>query len=179
MPAEAAPASLLSRSWGGGVKTLALIAAVTAPIVYWMRPRVVHPVELGTLSSEGVSDPCNQKLRYLFVYLAPWCPVCKRARSVVSEIRYRFSGSTKVGVKLVVGMDKRPKLEAYAKELGEPVFLDVDGALRREVDIPGVPHWFVTDARGKILDRLSGFIEDVDENIKALHLDPERLASIR
>ncbi len=98
---------------------------------------------------------------------------------MVSELRYRFRQSPKLGIKTVVGLDQQGRLEAYARSIGSPTFVDTDEKLYRASGLRGVPGFLVLDREGRVLERLSGLYRDVDVQLEKLKLDPERLVLVR
>jgi hypothetical protein len=95
------------------------------------------------------------------------------------DIKQRFHRSPKLGVKTVVGMDERPKLEAYARAMGEATFLDPELAFSRAASVKSVPSWLVLDAQHRVLDRMAGSYPDAETQLEKLGLDPVSLVKVR
>jgi hypothetical protein len=97
----------------------------------------------------------------------------------VKEIKYRFHDHPKVGIRTVVGMDARAKLESYAVNLGDDTFVDPEGTFSRAAGVSRVPSWVVTDSRGRVLKKMSGAYSSADAQLEELGLDPVSLARVR
>lgn len=168
-------------SWKGLAVPVLIFLGFIGAGAYWMRPRTLPAFTLDRAgaSSEPGEDPCADKPRCLSIYVAPWCPSCRAASPVVLEIKERFRDHPKLGIRTVVGMDERPNLESYAKELGADVFLDPGSGFSKAADIHSVPSWVVSDARGRVLKKMAGASSSADDQIERLGLDPVSLASVR
>jgi hypothetical protein len=75
---------------------------------------------------------------------------------IIKRIIKTFEGSRTVGIKLVVGSDSRAKLEAMAAEVGSHAFLDTDETLWHQLGARGVPHFFLVDDEGTIIEQGAG-----------------------
>ncbi|MFN7550745.1 MAG: TlpA family protein disulfide reductase [Pseudomonadota bacterium] len=115
-----------------------------------------------------VGGACSAE-RCLTVYLAPWCPSCRRAEPMLAQLRAALARDG-LRVDVVVGMDDAAALESYARSLGYPVLLDVDGKVQRDGGVRGVPYFIVTDRSGEVVDRQAGAFGDVESNRRALGL---------
>ncbi|MCZ8319595.1 MAG: TlpA family protein disulfide reductase [Lysobacteraceae bacterium] len=137
-----------------------------------MRPELLPghalPVQNGAQreSPRMAGGVCSAE-RCLTVYLAPWCPACRRAEPMVAELRQVLAREGRP-VMVVIGMDEPAALEAHAREFGYPVLLDVDGLLKRDAGIRGVPYFIVTDRRGQVVSRQAGAFDAVEHNRQAL-----------
>lgn len=87
----------------------------------------------------------------LTVVVAPWCPYCRSSTPLIQAFRRRLAGRG-VASRVVVGQDSPQAVEAYAREFGPDVFLDVEGRVR----VSGVPHFIVSDAAGRVLKSVAG-----------------------
>lgn len=109
-------------------------------------------VRLPTLSAqESPSLSSCRAAKCLTVYLAPWCGYCRQSTPMLLALR-RFLDGRGVETRIVVGKDSLAALRSYAGEFGPDTLLDAHGVL----DVRGVPHFFVTDAKGAILKEVSG-----------------------
>lgn len=131
-------------------------------------PRHALPVQEGALrqGTKPAGGVCPSE-RCLLVYVAPWCPSCRRAEPMLAELRASLLRDG-VGIEVVVGMDEPPELEAHARTFGYPVLLDMDGAVKRDAGIRGVPYFIVTDRRGQVIKRQAGAFGDVETNRRQL-----------
>jgi thiol-disulfide isomerase/thioredoxin len=137
-----------------------------------MRPELMPghalPVQNGVLRETPrlAGGMCSAE-RCLTVYLAPWCPSCRRAEPMVAQLREVLTREGRP-VTVVMGMDEPAALEAHARDLGYPVLLDVDGRVERDAGIRGVPYFIVTDRQGRIVSRQAGAYDAVEPNRRAL-----------
>jgi hypothetical protein len=65
-----------------------------------------------------------------------------------------------IQVSFIIGMDKEPKLLAYAAGYNKPVLID-DQGFHKRANIKAVPYFAVVDQTGKIKATLLGGYEDV------------------
>lgn len=100
--------------------------------------------------------------RCLTVVVAPWCGYCRSSTAKILELR-RYLTERKVETRIVVGMDKEPRLKDYAAEFGPTALLDPAG----ELSVRGVPHFIVSLPNGEVVQTQAGVppggIQDVAE----------------
>ena len=107
----------------------------------------------------GHGDPCFGKERCVIEYVAPWCPACRASIGFSNALHRKLTASSKVGMKIVVGMSDRENLREMADKYDAPAFLDVDGAFRDALGIHSVPSALVIDGNRTIIKKgLSGAI---------------------
>ncbi|MCX5794739.1 MAG: hypothetical protein NTY77_04515 [Elusimicrobia bacterium] len=87
----------------------------------------------------------------LTVYVAPWCHYCRESTPMLIALR-SYLGTRGVETRFVVGKDALAALRDYARVFGPDTLLDVHDALA----VGGVPHFFVSDDKGLILNEVSG-----------------------
>ncbi|MDD5629569.1 MAG: hypothetical protein PHU21_10930, partial [Elusimicrobia bacterium] len=87
----------------------------------------------------------------LTVYLAPWCHYCRESTAMLIALR-GYLAARGVETRFVVGKDALASLRDYARLFGPDTLLDVHDAL----EVGGVPHFFVSDEKGLILNEVSG-----------------------
>jgi hypothetical protein len=92
------------------------------------------------------------------VYVAPWCPHCRDATSVILTTR-DYLNQHNVHTNVIVGMDKAKALKDYARTFGPDTLLDRDGDLAQG----GVPHFYVTDKAGHVLRDQAGVPEGITD----------------
>lgn len=97
------------------------------------------------------TDPCLYKERCVIVYVAPWCPACHGAVDFLNALTRRVQRSAKVGMKIIIGMDARPKLTEMSRLFVGPTFLDDAGKFQQSLRVQSVPTAWVADHDGKIL----------------------------
>lgn len=132
-----------------------LALAVVIALFAWRGGVFATEIDASVLRAGG-PDPCAQTARCVAVYLAPWCPQCRKSHDLVEELRKRTAGSSEVGFKVIVGRDEREALERYARTLGGTVFFDDDGGFYRQLGASGVPAWVSWDRRGRLGGTLYG-----------------------
>jgi thiol-disulfide isomerase/thioredoxin len=157
---------------------LALGVLVLLGLAYALRPRP----NVSGLALERVgegADPCAFKQRCLIAYVSPWCPACRQAHGLITELREHFEASTTVGVKVVVGLDTPDGARAGAKSFEGPTFVDLQNRLYDKVGFSSVPSFAVVDAQGRVVQTQAGFIPDVDTQVHQLGLDGRALAKLR
>lgn len=131
---------------------LALVAGLLAGCSEGAVSERLPDVRLPTLSArESPSLSSCQTAKCLTIYLAPWCSYCRQSTSMLLALR-RFLDSRGVETRVVVGKDALAALRDYAGEFGPDTLLDVHDVL----SVRGVPHFFVTDAKGAVLKEVSG-----------------------
>lgn len=101
----------------------------------------------------------------LTVYVAPWCGYCRAATPSIIALR-AYLKKHGVHTDIIVGMDRPKALAAYAKVFGPDTVLDEDGALAQG----GVPHFYVTDKSGSLLQEQAGVPQGI--------ADPKEFASL-
>ena len=137
------------------MRNLLIVLAVIA-LFLWRGGFLATQVDDGLLRADG-PDPCAHAERCVAVYLAPWCPQCRKSGALVQALRDRAAATGgRLGVKVIVGRDEPAALEQYARKLGGTVFFDDDGSFYRQLGASGVPTWVSLDAQGNILERMAG-----------------------
>lgn len=89
--------------------------------------------------------------RCLTVYVAPWCPACRKAIPLIKDMRSRLQ-ARQVAVRVVVGADRDGSLREAAATYGPDTLLDE----RNAVDLHSFPSFLVSDSSGAILAHQSG-----------------------
>jgi thiol-disulfide isomerase/thioredoxin len=106
---------------------------------------------LPTLGDSPVSLASCPTAKCLTAYVAPWCPHCREAAPAIISLRDYLSQHG-VTTRIVVGMDKPDALYQYAALFGPQTLIDARG----DMGIDGVPHFFVSDKNGDILQDVPG-----------------------
>jgi hypothetical protein len=89
--------------------------------------------------------------RCLTAYVAPWCHYCRESTPMLIALRDYLRGHG-VETRFVVGKDSLPALRGYAQTFGPDTMLDVHD----DVEVGGVPHFYVSDDKGFILKDIAG-----------------------
>jgi alkanesulfonate monooxygenase SsuD/methylene tetrahydromethanopterin reductase-like flavin-dependent oxidoreductase (luciferase family) len=136
------------------MRNVLLVVAAVA-FFAWHGGWLSGPVDESVLVGSG-PDECAQAERCLAVYLAPWCPECRRSGELVNELRARAALSPSVGFKVIVGRDDEDALAKYASRVGGAVYYDYDGDFWSQLGADGVPAWVTWDAEGRVLEKIYG-----------------------
>ena len=134
-------------------------------------PAATLPVYLaGSIQGEGqVGGSACAAVRCLIIYVAPWCPACRRIDGSLVALRNQLEGEG-VPVSFIIGMDKEPSLLAYAKGYTRPVMLD-DQRFHKKAKVKGVPYLAVVDRKGHVKATMYGGADDVAYMRRELGLD--------
>lgn len=119
------------------------------------------PVDAATLSNDGKP--------YVVSFFATWCKPCLRELKAIAEVYPDWQEET--GMKLIaISVDEaqnvgkvRPLVDALGWDY--EVLLDTNGELRSALGIQSVPHLFIIDGNGKIVENRSGYTEGSEEHI--------------
>jgi len=152
---------------------LGLGAVALLGLAWWLWPVYLPAQPLAPAAGNTTAiDPCDGKARCVLVVTAPWCPACQQSHGMMLSLIAHFKGSADVGVKPVVALDTQAKLEAYAKTFGDaPVYLDPKGQLLHALGASSIPHWFVVNAKGRVVKSASGAYVQLEPELHALGLD--------
>ncbi len=108
-------------------------------------------VSLPTLAGGQTKLASCTAAKCLTVYVAPWCGYCRAATPAIRALRV-FLADNGVATRVIVGMDRPDALREYAADFGPDTLLDAGQAL----SVGGVPHFYVTDASGKLIKEVAG-----------------------
>lgn len=120
----------------------------------------VELAELGRQDPPSLRSGCSTE-KCLYVYVAPWCGVCRASTGVIREFS-AFLRKRGIDSAIVVGRDDEWAVESYAKDFGEGTLLDPEGRVALQ---GGVPQFIVTDRAGKVLKRQAGIFAILDPPI--------------
>jgi len=117
----------------------------------------------GRIGGKCPEDKC------LTVYVAPWCPQCHRAQSMILKLTEELR-SEGVEVTVVVGSDSLKAVKKYAKKYPFPVLLDADKSFYNKSKQRGVPFFISSNRDGKIIQSMAGFMSRVADMRTKLEL---------
>lgn len=124
------------------------------------------PIELAKLSSgKGPSMASCPTAKCLTIYVAPWCGYCRAGTPTMLALR-AFLTREKVTTRVVVGMAPLDDVKEYARDFGPDTLLDPGNAVGVR---GGVPHFFVSDAAGRILKKVAGMPQTRDVELLAAY----------
>lgn len=119
------------------------------------------PVDAATLSNDGKP--------FVVSFFATWCKPCLRELKAIAEVYPEWQDET--GMKLIaISIDEaqnvgkvRPLVDALGWDY--EVLLDTNSELKTALGIQSVPHLFIIDGNGKIVENRSGYTEGSEEHI--------------
>ncbi|MCA9563503.1 MAG: hypothetical protein KC561_08435 [Myxococcales bacterium] len=129
----------------------------------------VFELEPALANADG-EDPCLGTERCVTVYVAPWCPACRRSRPTVRQVQEVCENDPTTGFRVVVGQDRPGPVEQMATAYGSGTFVDPSGQYYRQLGGDGVPFWFVSDAQGQILTAFAGTYTPARAHLEMLGL---------
>ncbi len=87
-------------------------------------------------------------------------------------MKSKLASSPKIGVKVIAGADRnQSNLDSLAAEIGGTVYFDPNSSFFAQAGGNAVPHWWVTDREGKILEAFSGSPSGSSEKTVSWFLD--------
>lgn len=122
---------------------IALLLLVVGGLAFWQKGRI-------GISGAG-ADPCSGRQYCAVVYLAPWCPHCKRA--VPDLERFVKKTSDRNGLKILVGAGEPAENVKMAELFGASGVVDADQSQATALRIEGYPSFFVLDDKGGVVFR--------------------------
>lgn len=141
-----------------------IIIGIVALIVFFVvtRPKALPEFSLLAYDGSAQTEKGQQRVggsceteKCLTVYVAPWCPACRRATGMINELVASLE-SAGYQCQVIVGSDNLESLKAYAGEFNKPVLLDGDREFFNQVNVRAVPFFVVSDWRGNVLKELRG-----------------------
>lgn len=115
-----------------------------------------------------VGGSCGRQ-RCMLVYVAPWCPQCRRAHGMILESVDRLEAEG-IETTVVLGMDDQAALESYAADFPFPVHLDPGRKLYDQLDARGVPYFAVWEQSREIVGDVAGRPDSFDHLMQVLEL---------
>ena len=103
--------------------------------------------------------------RCLTIMVAPWCPACRQAGGMIKDLRDHLD-KRGIHTRIVVTLDQPAAIQEYAASYGPGTVVDYAGVLHPR----GVPHCYLSDARGKVLHETAGFPITNDPALAARYL---------
>lgn len=157
---------------GFPVVWLTLVLFVIGLAVWYFLPVRLADLHLTpAVANAGGIDPCLDRSHCVLVYVAPWCPACKRSIGTIRGLMSKFNPAGKIGIKAVIGGRNPKKMETMAAEIGPATYLDTLGRFWASTGAKSIPHWFVIDDQGYVVKKFPGAIPNVDAMSVELGLD--------
>jgi thiol-disulfide isomerase/thioredoxin len=135
-----------------------ILFALIGLATWWLFPRPsVSPDVFVHALQQNTRDSCASAERCVIVYLASWCPTCKKSVPLVKELRSYINGSDgKVGLRVVIGRGDEAESREYGRSTGGTFLLDDTDAIFSALKGRVVPSWWVLNAQGEILTTSEG-----------------------
>ena len=128
-------------------------------------------VQLKTLEGKTINTAklSNGGKPFIISFFATWCKPCNRELSAIHEVYADWQEET--GVKVyIVSIDQaqninkvKPLVDGEGWEYD--VLLDPNGDFRRAMGVQAIPHVFIVDGKGKIVDSRSGYTDGSEEHL--------------
>ncbi len=118
-------------------------------------------IDTATLSNDGKP--------FIISFFASWCKPCNRELKAINEVYADWQDET--GVRLVaISIDEaqnaqkvKPMVDAAGWEY--QVLLDPNSDFRRAMGVNMIPHVFIVDGNGKIVESRSGYTEGGEQHL--------------
>lgn len=118
-------------------------------------------IDTATLSNDGKP--------FIISFFASWCKPCNRELKAINEVYADWQDGT--GVRLVaISIDEaqnaqkvKPMVDAAGWEY--QVLLDPNSDFRRAMGVNMIPHVFIVDGNGKIVESRSGYTEGGEQHL--------------
>ena len=128
-------------------------------------------VKLKTLEGKTIDTAkfSNDGKPFIISFFATWCKPCNRELNAIHENYVDWQDET--GVKVIaVSIDQahqinkvKPLVDGNGWEYD--VLLDPNGDFKRALGVNMIPHVFIIDGKGKIVDQRSGYTEGAEEHL--------------
>jgi antioxidant, ahpC/TSA family len=118
-------------------------------------------IDTATLNNDGKP--------FIISFFASWCKPCNRELKAINEVYADWQDET--GVRLVaISIDEaqnaqkvKPMVDAAGWEY--QVLLDPNSDFRRAMGVNMIPHVFIVDGNGKIVESRSGYTEGGEQHL--------------
>lgn len=144
-----------------------MVLALTSVVIYAQLPSV----KLKTLEGKTIdtAELSNDGKPFVISFFATWCKPCNRELKAIHENYVDWQDET--GMKVVaVSIDQahqiakvKPMVDAAGWEYD--VLLDPNSDFKRAMGVNMIPHVFIVDGNGKIVDQRSGYTEGAEEHL--------------
>ena len=128
-------------------------------------------VQLKTLEGKTINTAklSNEGKPFIISFFATWCKPCNRELKAIHENYADWQDET--GVKVIaVSIDQahqiakvKPMVDGAGWEY--EVLLDPNSDFKRALGVNMIPHVFIIDGNGKIVDQRSGYTEGAEEHL--------------
>lgn len=128
-------------------------------------------VSLKTMDGKTVNtaELSNDGKPFIISFFATWCKPCNRELKAIHEVYPDWQDET--GVKVIaVSIDQgqniqkvKPLVDGFGWEYD--VLLDPNSDFKRAMGVNMIPHVFIIDGKGKIVESRSGYTEGGEEHL--------------
>jgi peroxiredoxin len=128
-------------------------------------------VSLKTMDGKTVNtaELSNDGKPFIISFFATWCKPCNRELKAIHEVYPDWQDET--GVKVIaISIDQgqniqkvKPLVDGFGWEYD--VLLDPNSDFKRAMGVNMIPHVFIIDGKGKIVESRSGYTEGGEEHL--------------
>lgn len=122
--------------------------------------------------SINVREFCEEGHPTIISFFATWCKPCMRELKAINEVYEDWQEETGVRL-LAVSIDRAQDVEKVkplvdGNDWEYTVVLDTDNELKRLMQVQAIPHIFVYDRKGKLVDQRSGYTDGEEHKLYQL-----------
>lgn len=117
----------------------------------------------------NIQKLCNSGKPVIISFFATWCKPCLRELNAIADVYDDWKEQT--GVQLIaVSIDRAQDIEkvkplADGNDWDYIVLLDADNELKRLMQVQTVPHLFIINGKGKIVEQRSGYTDGEEKQL--------------
>lgn len=117
----------------------------------------------------NIQKLCNSGKPVIISFFATWCKPCLRELNAIADVYDDWKEQT--GVQLIaVSIDRAQDIEkvkplADGNDWDYIVLLDADNELKRLMQVKTVPHLFIINGKGKIVEQRSGYTDGEEKQL--------------